>query len=194
MKRRKAERVRRPLDTFMAGTLVVAALCATVPARALAADAWEALGPARIGAGFEQISRDAALKCDVRGGRAVCAVTSSGPVLFSGVLVARVEALFRESALERVNVSLATTQYEALHRVVTAHYGAGEDCSFLAIAGMAAEFVAGVFVWRVGTTSVVLRQYAGKIDRSALSYGTEESMADVVRKARAYPRGARRDL
>jgi len=193
MKRRKTERVRRPLDTFMAGALVVAALCAPVAARALAADAWEALGPARIGGGFEQIARDAALKCDARG-RTVCAVTSSGPVLFSGVLVARVEALFRESALERVNVSLATTQYEALHRVLTAHYGAGEDCSFLAIAGMAAEFVAGVFVWRVGTTSVVLQQYAGKIDRSALSYGTEESMADVVRKARAYPRGARRDL
>ena len=192
MKRRKAERARRPLDTFMAGALVVAALCAS--ASGLAADVWEALGPARIGAGFEQISQDAALKCDVQGGRTVCTASSSGPVLFSGVLVARVEALFRESALERVNVSLATTQYDALHRVLATHYGAGEDCSFLAIAGMAAEFVAGVFVWRVGTTSVVLQQYAGKIDRAALSYGTGESMADLVRKARAYPRGARRDL
>jgi len=42
--------------------------------------------------------------------------------------------------------------------------------------------------------SVVLEQYAGKIDRGALSYGSESAMVELVRKVTSYPRGARRDL
>jgi len=41
---------------------------------------------------------------------------------------------------------------------------------------------------------VVLEQYAGKIDRTVLSYGSESAMAEVVRKVTSYPRGVRRDL
>ena len=194
MRKTKADSVRQALNAFATQGLMIAALCAVAAARAAAADAWEALGPARIGTGFAEVSRHAALKCDEDGTRKVCTVSSSHPLLFAGVPVARIEAVFQESALERVNISFATIQYEALRRVLTGHYGAGEDRSFLAIAGMAAEFVAGVFVWRAAPTSIVLEQYAVKIDRSALSYGTESSMADVVRRVHAYPRGARRDL
>jgi len=41
---------------------------------------------------------------------------------------------------------------------------------------------------------VVLEQYAGKIDRTRLSYGSESAMAGLVRKVTSYPRGVRRDL
>ena len=186
--------VRGALNAFTARALMAASLIASAPGQASAADTWEGVGPARIGTGFDEISRHVALKCDAHDVRKVCTVSAPGPILFAGLPVARIEAVFQESVLERVNISLATIQYEALHRVLNAHFGPGEDRSFLAIAGMAAEFVAGVFVWRAGTTSLVLEQYSGKIDRSALTYGTESSMAGLVRKVTAYPRGARRDL
>jgi hypothetical protein len=187
-------KVRQALHSFTARALMAATLIASAPGQASAADTWEGVGPARIGSDFEEISRHVALKCDAHDARKVCTVSAPGAILFDGLPVARIEAVFQESVLERVNISLATIQYEAMHRVLNAHFGPGEDRSFLAIAGMAAEFVAGVFVWRAGTTSLVLEQYAGKIDRSALSYGTDMSMDDLVRKAHAYPRGARRDL
>jgi hypothetical protein len=148
--------------------------------------------PAHIGAGFDDISQRAELKCDAE--RRLCAFSSVGARLFAGVPVTRIEAAFQDSRLQQVNVTLDTLQFQALHHALTARYGAGEDCSFLAIAGMAAEFTARVFVWRLGTVNIVLEEYAGKIDRSALTFGSEATMADMLRKVHSYPRGARRDL
>ena len=194
MKKRKVEKQWQAFKSLAVRTLMAASLFVSAVGAAISADAWNALGPARIGANFDEISRRSSLKCEAQGPRKLCALSSPGGLLFGGVPVARIDVVFQESALEQVRVSLATLRYDALHRVLTGQYGAGEDRSFQAIAGMAGEFEAGVFVWHVGTAAVVLQQYAGKIDRCMLTYGSESSMADLVRKVRAYPRGARRDL
>ena len=174
--------------------LLVAALLASAPGQAHGADAWESLGPARIGASFDEVSQSAALACSREAARRVCAALSQAPIVFAGLPVARIEAVFDDSGLEQVTVTLGNQHYEDLFRFLTERYGEGEDRSFLARAGMAGDFVAGVFVWRTATLSLVLEEYAGKIDRSVLTYGSEPSMADLVRKANAYPRGAHRDL
>ena len=57
-----------------------------------------------------------------------------------------------------------------------------------------AEFEAGVHLWAHDGMSLVLEQFAGKIDRSVLAYGTAAAMADLVRSKTSYPRGVRRDL
>jgi hypothetical protein len=73
--------------------------------------------------------------------------------------------------------------------------GASDDRSFRARGGMAAaEFEAGVHLWKQDGVSTVLEQFAGKIDRSVLTYGSADALADLVRSKTAYPRGAHRDL
>jgi hypothetical protein len=174
--------------------LLVATLLASSTGHAQGADAWEALGPARIGATYDEVSQLAPLKCSVEAAQRICTMPTPAARIFAGVPVARVEAVFDQVRLQYVKVALDIRRYEDLLRMLTVRYGAGEDRSFVAIAGMAADFVAGVFVWRTESAILVLEQYAGKIDRSALTYGTESAMADLVRKTNAYPRGARRDL
>ena len=105
-----------------------------------------------------------------------------------------VEAVFVDARLSKVTVSFSVAEYEALLSLLTDRFGAGEDRSYLARAGMAGEFAAGVYLWRKAGVVVVLEQYAGKIDRTTLTYGSEPAMAKAVRKATSYPRGARRDL
>lgn len=174
--------------------LLVSTLFASAAGQAQGADAWESLGPARIGASFDEVSQSAALACSKEAARRVCTAPSQAPIVFAGLPVARIEAVFDDSRLEQVKITLGNEQYEDLFRVLTARYGEGEDHSFLASAGMAGTFAAGVYVWRTAALSLVLEQYAGKIDRSALTYGSEPSMAERVRKANSYPPGARRDL
>jgi hypothetical protein len=58
----------------------------------------------------------------------------------------------------------------------------------------AAEFEAGVHLWAHNGISLVLEQFAGKIDRSLLTYGAAAPMADLMRSKTSYPRGAHRDL
>jgi hypothetical protein len=175
-------------------TLLVPALLASTAGQARGADAWESLGPAHIGASFDEVSRSTAYACRGEAAPRVCAVSSQTPIAFAGVPATGIEAMFDDYRLQRIKVSLGVGQYEELLRILTARYGEGEDHGFVAIAGMSGEFAAGVFVWRTAALSVVLEQYAGKIDRSALTYGTESSMAGLVRKVNAYARGARRDL
>ena len=173
---------------------LVSLLLASGAGRAHSADAWEALGPGRIGASFDEIAQGIALACDSATGHRVCTVPLQIPIVFAGLPVTRIEAVFDDSRLERARVTLGLQRYKHLLRILTARFGEGEDHSFLAIAGMGVEFAAGVHVWRTGASSLVLEQYAGKIDRSALTYGSDSSMADLVRKVNGYPRGARRDL
>jgi hypothetical protein len=177
-----------------ARALLVTALLGPTAGHAQAVDAQDVLGPARIGATFEEVSRQAALACEATTERRVCALSSLAPIHFAGLAVTRVEAVFDESRLTRVKVSLDNRRYKDLLADLTARYGEGEDHSFVAIAGMSGDFVAGVHVWRKDTLILVFEQYAGKIDRCALTYGSEASMADLVRKTDSYPRGARRDL
>ena len=174
--------------------LLLATLLASASGLARGADVWESLGPARIGAGFDEVSQIATLACSGKAARRVCAVSAPEPIVFAGVPALRIEAVFEDSRLALVKVTFGIKQYANLFRVLTARYGEGEDRSFVAIAGMGGDFVAGVFIWNTAAASVVLEQYAGKIDRSALSYGSESSMADLIRKANSYPRGAHRDL
>ena len=174
--------------------LLVATLLASASGLARGADVRESLGPARIGAGFDEVSQIAALTCSGEAARRVCTVSPPEPIVFAGVPAVRIEAVFEDSRLELVKVTFGVKQYANLFRVLTARHGEGEDHSFVAIAGMSGDFVAGVYVWHTAAASLVLEQYAGKIDRSVLTYGSESSMAGLVRKVNAYPRGARRDL
>jgi hypothetical protein len=174
--------------------LLIATLLASASGLARAADVWESVGPARIGASFDEVSRIASLACSGEAAHRVCTALSTEPVVFAGVPALRIEAVFEDSRLALVKVTFGIKQYANLFRVLTARYGEGEDRSFVAIAGMGGDFVAGVFIWHASAASVVLEQYAGKIDRSALTYGSESSMADLIRKANSYPRGAHRDL
>ena len=182
------------LDVWAVRALLVAALLASAPGQAHAADAWELLGPARIGASFDGVSQNVTLACGKEAARRVCTASSQAPIVFAGLPVARIEAVFDDSRLEQVKVTLGNQHYEDLFRVLTTRYGEGEDRSFLARAGMAGDFVAGVYIWRTAALSLVLEEYAGKIDRSALTYGTDSSMAALLRKTNSYPRGAHRDL
>lgn len=182
------------LEVRAVSMLLASMLLASAAGQAHGADAREALGPERIGASYEEVARGAVLACGGEAARRVCTMSSPAPVVFAGVPVTRIEAVFDDSRLEQVRVTLAIKQYEDLLHDLTARYGEGEDHSFLAIAGMSGDFVAGVHVWHTAASSIVLEQYAGKIDRCALTYGTATSLAELVRKANSYPRGARRDL
>jgi hypothetical protein len=159
-----------------------------------AADAWEALGPTRIGHRFDEVSNDIALTCDGGTKRQVCATDASAKIPFGGVPARSIQAVFDDARLSKVTVIFSDLQYPTLLRFLTDRFGNGEDRSYVARAGMAGEFSAGVYLWRQAGLSVVIEQYAGKIDRAVLSYGSESAMAEVVRKATSYPRGARRDL
>jgi hypothetical protein len=172
---------------------ILCALLAVVPRAVCAADAFDWLGPQRIGASLHEISLHVALACDGASGRQSCTAPSAGE-LFDAVPVQRIEATFQDARFEQARMMFATTRYYTLLHALHERYGPGEDRSFVAIAGMAAEFPAGLFIWRVGAVSLVLEQYAGKIDRASLTYGTQASMARLMQKVRAYPRGARRDL
>ena len=168
------------------------ALLATACALACAADVLDWLGPQRIGASLQEISLHGALECD--GGPAGQTCSAQAPGEIFDVPVRRIEASFQNARFAQGRMMFATTHYAPLLRALNERYGPGEDHSFVAIAGMAADFPAGVFIWRSGPISLVLEQYAGKIDRSSLTYGTHASMAGLMQKIRAYPRGARRDL
>lgn len=167
-------------------------LCASA-GTARAAGAFDWLGPQRIGARLDEIAPHVALACGGAPARQACTAPAREE-FFDAVPVQRIEAVFQDGQFVQGNVFLASARYPALLRTLQERYGPGEDRSFVAIAGMAAAFPAGVFIWRAGGVSVVLEQYAGKIDRARLAYGTHASMAGLIGKIRAFPRGARRDL
>ena len=157
------------------------------------ADEWHSLGPNQIGAPFDRVAREVPLKCRDDAKSRVCRV-SSRPASFDGVPAMRVEAIFELDRLQQVRVLLAIEHYESVLRSFSQRYGPGDDRSFQAIAGMGGEFTAGVTVWQAQALDMVLEQYAGKIDRSLLTYGAKQAMEEPLRKASSYARGARRDL
>ncbi len=125
----------------------------------------------------------------------VCVVSIGAGETFAGVPVKAVELRFTEELLVRAAVTLSERYYAALLSFLGTQFGASDDRSFRARGGMAAaEFEAGVHLWKQDGVSLVLEQFAGKIDRSVLTYGSADAMADLVRSKTSYPRGAHRDL
>ena len=162
---------------------------------ACAGDLWDQLGPARIGATRAEIARQVSIVCGAGEPERVCNPGAGSAEIFAGVPVKRVDLYFGQERLVRVTVSLSDQHYQALLSFLSTQFGASDDRSFLARGGMAAvEFEAGVHLWKHDGVSLVLEQFAGKIDRSALTYGSDAAMADLVRAKTSYPRGARRDL
>jgi hypothetical protein len=170
--------------------LAVLSLLAT-PAAGADADAWDALGPSRIGEQEERILDAVGLQCREEAALRVCAADAAR---FAGVPVTRIEARFRAGTLASVSVHLAEAHYAALLGALRTRLGEPEDRSYRARAGMAGEFEAGVKLWTRDDAAVVLEQFAGRITRSGLTFGDAASMAPVLDEKRSYPPGAARDL
>ncbi len=160
-----------------------------------AADLWDQLGPAKIGAARAEIAAPMTCSAAGDGHGQVCAARTGTGETFAGLPVRAVELRFADERLVRAAVTLSEQHYRALLAFLGPRFGASDDRSFRARGGMAmAEFEAGVHVWKHADVSLVLEQFAGKIDRSVLTYGSAAAMADLVRSKTSYPRGARRDL
>jgi hypothetical protein len=171
--------------------LLVLVLAACRPAASAGDDYSETIGPARIGASLERLSAAVPLRCDNDTPTRRCTLPEGR---FANVPVSGVEAAFRDGRLAQVKVHLDTTHYPALLEALRARLGAPEDRTFRARAGMAGDFEAGVKLWTSGVTSSVLEQYAGKIDRAALTFGDASSMLSILAEKRSYAPGTWRDL
>jgi hypothetical protein len=170
---------------------ILAALAlAMAGAGSAAQDAWDALGPGAIGASRAQLAAQVPLAC----GADVCRPAADAASRFAGAPVERIDLAFDADRLARVTVRFGTQHYARVLDAVRERFGEGADHSYQARAGMAGEFAAGVFVWSRPDLALVLEQYAGKIDRAQLVYGTPQALAELVRDKTATPRGARRDL
>ena len=169
---------------------ILAAALALGAAGVAAQDAWEAVGPARIGSLRTEIEANVPLQCQPK----ACVPLAGSLVRAAGVPVQHVELRFVEGRLAQVTIGLGEQHYAALFEALRQKLGPGADHSYQARAGMAGEFVAGVFIWSAPEVTLVLEQFAGKITRSQLVYGTPQALADLVRAKTATPRGARRDL
>ena len=186
--------MQRGSSASMLYVLLVFALAAPTAAQDHVADAWEVLGPTHIGRPLNEVSKDISLTCDGGSVRQVCTTDAGAIVPFAGMPARNIQAVFDHARLSKVTLIVSDLQYPTLLQFLTDRFGDGEDRSYIARAGMAGEFIAGVYLWHRAGVNVVLEQYAGKIDRGALSYGSESAMVEVVRKVTSYPRGARRDL
>ena len=172
---------------------LLAALLLALAWPACAGDLWERLGPARIGATRAQVAGP--MTCSAAEQEQVCAVSVGAGETFARVPVRAMELRFRQDLLVRAAVTLSERYYAPLLSFLGTQFGASDDRSFRARGGMGAvEFEAGVHLWEHDGVSLVLEQFAGKIDRAALTYGSAAAMADLVRSKTSYPRGARRDL
>lgn len=172
-----------------AGCLLALALAWS--AAAPAQERWEELGPRRVGTPAEQLEALQGARCTGDGPQRTCLLAGG---VFLGVPVRGVEALLRDGSLAQVVVRFDSTHYAALLEALRARLGEPEDRSYRARAGMAGEFEAGVGLWEQGTAGVILEEYAGKIDRGALTFGDAQAMRAALARERAFPPGARRDL
>jgi len=157
---------------------------------AAARDVFDSLGPAALGATRDAVETQLPLHCQA----VVCVPSAAAAAHVAGVPVQRVELRFDDGRLAQVTILLSEQHYAALRDAMRARFGEGADHSFHARAGMAGEFVAGVVVWARPELALVLEQYAGKIDRSRLVYGTPAALAELVRAKTATRPGTRRDL
>ena len=173
-------------------TLVWTLACAAQDAER---DAWQRIGPGQINAPRESLAGMLPADCG-SAARACALATGSGGAIetFAGIPLRRAELRFASGRLSAVSLHFSEEHYPALLRVLHERYGAGEDRNYQARAGMAGEFTAHIWIWTVGDLAVVLEQYAGKIDRSGVVYGTSEAMAELLRVKREVSPGARRDL
>ena len=162
-----------------------------MPAAGAGSDAWDALGPSRIGEREDTILGAVGLQCREEAALRVCAADAAR---FAGVPITRIEARFRAGTLTSVSVHLPEVHYAALLGALRTRLGEPEDRSYRARAGMAGEFEAGVKLWTRGDAAVVLEQFAGRITRSGLTFGDAASMAPMLDDKRSYPPGAARDL
>jgi len=119
------------------------------------------------------------------------------PALPGGVLPQSLDVLFRGQALAQVRGLFAEKHHAAMLERLRAALGTPEDRSFRIRAGMAGTFEAGVHVWHVeraaGSWFLVLEQYAGKIDRSALTWGDAQAMDTLLERVRRPGQGGARD-
>jgi hypothetical protein len=171
--------------------LLVLVLAACRPAASAGDDYSETIGPARIGASLERLSAALPMRCDAFTPTRKCTLLEGR---FAGVPVSGVEAAFRDGQLAQVKVRLDTRHYPALLEALRARLGEPEDRTFRARAGMAGELEAGVKLWTSGEVSSVLEQYAGKIDRAALTFGDAGAMHSILAEKRSYAPGTWRDL
>jgi hypothetical protein len=172
----------------------LAILLAALTWPAWAEELWVRLGPGRIGVTRAEIGRQLPLACSAAETGDLCSPSVGATDTFAGLPVHRIELRFAQDRLARATVRLSDRDYGALLDFLRVRFGESDDRSFRARGGMAAEFEAGVHLWQAAGVSLVLEQYAGKIDSSALTYGNEAAMADLVRAKTSYPRGSRRDL
>lgn len=161
-----------------------------LPGAAVAADPVAPYAPERVGASRGALAQLLPADC-----MSVCTVTSPNSEVLPGLIASRAELYFDDGVLQRVDVVFDEAQYAAAIAVLQARFGAGEDRHFRARAGMgAAELIAGVMLWRHTDLVIVAEQFAGKIDRSRLRYGTPRAMRASVEEITARPVGARRDF
>jgi hypothetical protein len=175
----------------------VVLLVLAIPGAVRAADGWELFGPARLGAGRAQLAAHIELQCTPgpeASGTTACQPPPGALPTFAGVPVQWVELVFRDDRLEKVAGHLHESNFAALEAFIVERNGAGQDCSIRFRAGMGAELVNRILLWRTADQALVIEQLQGKIDRSAFAYGTAEAMAGIVRDKTAYPPGSRRDL
>lgn len=176
------------LIAYAAGLVMVSAVA--MPHAAGAADPAAAFALEHIGAAHGALAHLLPADC-----MAVCALTSPAGEVLPGVIASRAELHFDDGLLQRVDVVFDEAQYEAAIAALQARFGAGEDRHFRARAGMgAAELIAGVMLWRRADLIIVAEQFAGKIDRSRLCYGTPRAMRATLEEITARPVGARRDF
>jgi hypothetical protein len=120
------------------------------------------------------------------------------PALPGGVAPKALEVLFRDRALAQVQGVFDERHHAGVLARLRAALGTPEDRSFRTRAGMAGVFEAGVHVWTLesaaGNWFVVLEQYAGKIDRSALTWGDEPAMHSLLERVRRSGRGEAREF
>jgi hypothetical protein len=175
----------------------IALAALALPAAVGAADGWELFGPDKLGAARAQIAAQVELECAPlpdEPGATVCRPTQGASPRFAGAPVERVDLTFRDDRLDKVAGRLHESHFEALESFVVQRNGAGQDCSIRFRAGMGAELLNRIVLWRTADHALVIEQFQGKIDRSAFTYGTPHAMARMVRDKTAYPPGTRRDL
>lgn len=172
-----------------AAGLLIAALLAGPPANA-GADSPAPFALERIGTPRSALSGASPAEC-----ADVCVLASPSGEVLPGVTVFRADLRFAGGALDQVEVVFDEARYEAAIAELQKRFGPGEDRHYRARAGMgAAELIAGVMVWRRDDLVIVAEQFAGKIDRSRLRFGTPRAMREMLDDIAARPVGARRDF
>ena len=112
---------------------VLAALLWLLAGCACAADLWDRLGPARIGATREQLA--APMTCSAVEQTEVCALSADAIANFAGVPVRAVELRFLQEQLARVAVTLSERYYSALLSFLGGQFGMNRNQGYRIASG-----------------------------------------------------------